>query len=131
MQTSAHGVFVFAPLDVCGPFFDEVLIVLKISIGSNLRDIQRTLSDFERKQVPFAFATALNDTARDARKAVQVTMGKVFDRPVARTLNSVKIKTGTKAKPEAKIWIDDDPDKGIPAAKYLMAEILGGPRRPK
>lgn len=104
---------------------------MEISIRSNLNEIQRNLDRFARRQLPFATAMAVNDVARDAKAAVRKAMEDVFNQPVSRTLNSVRIKTGTKAKPEAIVWIDDEPNKGIAAAKYLAAEILGGQRRQK
>lgn len=104
---------------------------VEINIHSNVREVERSLSMLERRQMPFAISTALNDSTRDSRVALQKHMGKVFDKPVARTLRSVKIKTGTKAKPVTSIWIDDEPGKGIAPAKYLMAEIFGGVRHQK
>jgi len=105
--------------------------MISIGIKSNGAAIQRKLDDLVRKQIPFAKAMALNDVAKQAKADVQQEMRKVFAAPVPRTLNSIRIRYATKASPKAFISIDAEPNKGIAPAKYLAAEILGGPRSHK
>ena len=105
--------------------------MISISVRSNAADLQRKLHDLAQKQIPFAMAMAINDVAKQAKTDVQAEMKKVFRAPVARTLNSIRIKYATKANPKALIYIDAEPNKGIAPAKYLAAEILGGPRSHK
>lgn len=105
--------------------------MLSINIKIDSRKIERALTSLVQRQLPFATAMAINDVAREARADLRKKMGDVFVEPVPRTLNSVRLKLATKAKPEAKIWIDDEPNKGIAPEKYLSAEILGGQRHAK
>ncbi|WP_042337921.1 phage tail protein [Paraburkholderia ferrariae] len=105
--------------------------MIKLDVKIDTKGVARALDALVRKQLPFATAMAVNDTVRQAKADVQQEMRKVFEGPVPRTINSVRIKTGTKANPEATIWIDDEPNKGIPPARYLSAEIEGGVRRSK
>ena len=49
-----------------------------INLSLNLKDVTRSLRTFERKQLPFAIAGALNATAFDARKAVKKNLFKKF-----------------------------------------------------
>lgn len=43
---------------------------LEFSVRSNIADFSRTLSSFEKKQLPFATAGALNDTIADVRTQI-------------------------------------------------------------
>lgn len=105
--------------------------MMKIDIKIDSKAIERRLDDLVRKQLPFATAMAINDSVRGAKDDVQKAMRKAFAGPVPRTINSVRTKLATKAKPEASIWIDREPNKGVAPSRYLAAEILGGPRKHK
>jgi hypothetical protein len=105
--------------------------MIGIDVSWNVSELTARLNQVARKQIPFAVATALNDTVRVAKSAVQDSMRKSFHGPVPRTLNSIRFKLATKAKLEAKMWIDDEPGKGIAAAQYLAAEAFGGARKAK
>lgn len=91
----------------------------------------RTLTDLEKTQVPFAMALAINDTAFQVRDQWSRAMPLVFDRPTPLTRNAVLYRKATKAKPAADIFLRDEAFKGTPPAKYLRAEVEGGPRRQK
>ncbi|WP_322008275.1 phage tail protein [Paraburkholderia tropica] len=104
---------------------------MNLDIKIDSKAIERQLDDLARKQIPFATAMAINDVSRHARTDLRDTMQSVFENPVPYTLNSVRLKLATKARPVATVAISDDPDKGIPPAKYLSPEILGGPRNHK
>ena len=105
--------------------------MIKLDIKLDTKGIERKLNDLVRKQLPFATAQAVNDVARQAKADVREAMGKAFDRPTSRTLNSVKVEFATKEKPEARVWIDAEPNKGTAPAKYLEPQILGGARNHK
>lgn len=43
----------------------------------------------------------------------------------------VALAAAPEGQPEAALWIDDEPNKGVPSSKWLTPEILGGPRNHK
>ena len=105
--------------------------MLELNIHADVRRLERELNDFAQKQVRFATAQALNDTARAVRADLQDEFRSVFDRPVPRTLNSVRLSFATKARPEISIEIDAEPNKGTAPARYLQPQIEGGGRHLK
>lgn len=104
-----------------------MLIRVNIDTAKVKADLQGV---FER-EIPFAIAQALTWTAQEAKEAVKVEMGKVFDRPTPFTLNSLYVSPAKKANLQAEVLIKDEAQKGTPAFKYLRAQIEGGPRNQK
>ncbi len=105
--------------------------MINISVQHDFDKLTASLDDMAKNQVPFALARALNDTA-DAVQAAEVReMKDVFDRPTPTTLNAVYVKRATKGNLIAEIGLKNFAGKGIPATKYLAAEIDGGSRRLK
>jgi len=77
-------------------------------------------------------ADAVNHMAFYARTQVIAHMKGIFDRPTPRTLRSIYIKPlATAQKPEAKVYVNDDRNKGASPAQWLRAEEAGGSRRDK
>lgn len=93
--------------------------------------IASSLRDLGRNQVPFALATALTATAKDVQAAEVREIKDSFDTPTPLTLNSIYVTPATKSKLEATVGIKNFAGKGIPAIKYLRAEIEGGARSMK
>lgn len=91
----------------------------------------RRLSDLERTQVPFAMLQAVNQTAFEIRGAWAQAMPQVFDRPTPLTLGAVLYRKATRQKLEATVYLRDEAFKGNAPAKYLLAQVEGGPRRRK
>jgi len=84
------------------------------------------------KQIPFALAKTLTNTAQAVKADLVEGMKRSFDRPTKFTLNSLYIKPARKNKLFAAVYIKDDkPLKGTAAADYLAPQIEGGPRRQK
>ena len=105
--------------------------MLQINVSADIKSVVRQLNNFAEKQIPFATAMALNDACRIAKADLQSEMNSVFDRPVPRTVNSVRIKFATKANIQATVSLDSEPNKGIAPVQYLAAEIEGGGRNYK
>lgn len=84
-----------------------------------------------KKQIEFANVVALTRTAQDVQKAEQQQIDDVFDRPTNYTKNALYLKSATKQKPEARVWIKSDTFKGTPAENYLRPHIDGGSRKQK
>jgi len=78
-------------------------------------------------QVPFATSLALNRVAKIAREELRNQMKSTFNNPVPFTLNSVYIKSSTKANLYAEVGLKEFATKGNPASKYLLPQIQGGP----
>jgi hypothetical protein len=94
--------------------------MIEISIRSNIRDVQKSLSDRANRQLPYAIATAVNDLAADAQLATKTALREVFEDPTPFTVNSVRVIKGQKYNPVAIVLIMDR------AATYLQPYELGG-----
>lgn len=105
--------------------------MIRISVKNDLDRMRTLLTDFERKQLPFASALALTRLAGRAREDLKSEMSSAFDRPTPFTMNSLALKPATKSNLEAKVGFKDWAPKGVPAGRYLRAQIEGGPRTDK
>jgi hypothetical protein len=102
---------------------------MKISVQSNLEPVRRQLGAL-RDQVPFATALALTKTAQAAQVSVRQEMVRVFDRPTPFTLASTFVRSATKAKLEAAVYLKTGGNKeGGNAQDRLGHQVLGGQRR--
>jgi len=91
----------------------------------------RSMSAFEKRQVPFAAMQAINATAFETRQRWAEIMPRIFDRPTSLTLKAVLYTKATLARLFAEVFIRDEAFKGTAPAKYLRAQVEGGERRPK
>lgn len=105
--------------------------LVALSISSNARQLERTLTALEKKNLPFASSQAVNRLARQALDDVQAKMAEVFDRPTPWTLRAFFWKKATLRAPTAEFHARDFAGKGTPAWKYLTPETFGGTRRMK
>jgi hypothetical protein len=98
--------------------------VIQISVKHNIEDTIRRLRA-QTKQVPFAIAKALTDTARDAARDVQSKLPQVIDRPTPFTRNSIRWKRATKQTLTSAVYIAPI------AAAYLSPLITGETAKPR
>lgn len=77
-------------------------------------------------QFAFAVSLATNRLGQRVKKAEQMEMVRVFDRPTPYVLNALQLTPGNKAKPEAKVWFRAF--GGMPAERYLGPQVFGGVR---
>lgn len=98
---------------------------MQIGFESNLRDIERDLSDVGRKQLPYATSVALNDTAEEIRKNQTRRLDKKLDRPTPMTKKAYAVRRSTKRRLEARVYI-----RPI-QARYLVNLEEGGTVTPK
>jgi hypothetical protein len=91
-----------------------------ISVRSNVKAIERTLSDLAYKQMPFATALALTGLAKIVQAGEQDAMTTVFDRPTPFTVNSVGVRAARKDNLQALVYVKDI------AAAYLEPYETGG-----
>jgi hypothetical protein len=96
-----------------------------IRIEDNIDDFWRRLSDVGRKQLPFAIAMALNDTAEDVVEAEEKGLEKHLDRPTPYTRRAFYRRRASKSNLRAEVGV-----KRV-QAEYLRYQVDGGVRRPK
>ena len=92
---------------------------MRMSLESNIRAVERDLSDAARRQVPFATSLALNEMAEAVRDHETARLEKVLDRPTPFTRKPYAMRRSTKRRLEAI------------QARYLEAQEEGGTRTPK
>ncbi|MDP1628845.1 hypothetical protein [Parvibaculum sp.] len=92
----------------------------------------RKLEGVAAKQLPFAMAKTLTQTAKHAASEdVPAAMKRAFDRPTRYTLNAFAILPATKTKLRAEILPRAFAGKGNIAWEYLDPEVSGGARDAK
>jgi hypothetical protein len=105
--------------------------MISINISSDIDKLTGSLTDMARKQIPYATARALTETAKLVKKAEEREIIRVFDRPTPYTQRSIYFKPANKHTLSARVWLKDDTSKGTPATKYLSPQIYGGQRTTK
>lgn len=98
---------------------------MEISFAANFREVERDLSDFARKQLPFATSLALNDTAEAVERGARRDLETRLDKPTPFTLRGLLILRSSKARLWADVLIKDA------QAAYLRWQETGGDRPPK
>jgi hypothetical protein len=102
-----------------------------ISIGIDTSGVDPLLRRFERR-VASAAATALTRTVQSAKGRIEREMPRVFDRPTAWTLRSLRIETARRDKLSAAVFIKDRDAGDVAGEKsHLWPQIRGGQRRHK
>ncbi len=91
------------------------------------------LKDIERRHFPFAVSKALNDTAADVRRDLQIEMKRVFDRPSPFVLNSMYISPSSKREDRfyAEVGFKSDTAGHKRAEEIMRPQIFGGERKLK
>jgi hypothetical protein len=106
-------------------------LIMRISVDMQLQGIVGGLRDLDTNQIPFALATALNETVKDIKQDEEKEIRDSIDRPTSTTLDAIYWLPATKQKLQAEVGIKNFAGKGNPASKYLAAQIEGGPRGAK
>lgn len=94
-------------------------------------ELKRTMSNIEKRQLPFATALALSRTASRVESAEVAEMKRVFDRPTRFTLNSLFVRPAKKNRLEALVWVKDYASKAEAPTRWLLPEVEGGDRNRK
>ena len=94
--------------------------MIHLSVRADIRQLQRTLDNFAKEQVPFAAAQALTSLARKVQVAEKAMLREQLKDPLPFTVNSVRVKPARKDDLRATVYVQD-----ITAA-YLQPFILGG-----
>lgn len=102
-----------------------------ISFSANIKEIEDSLRHTERWVIPYVTSSALSATAWDAVQAEKAKIRGVFDRPTTFTVNSVLYRIATADNLTYWVFIRDEAARGTAPATYLLAQVLGGARKPK
>lgn len=94
--------------------------MLDISILSNVRQVQRSLTSLERKQLPFATAVALTSIGKKVEAGERKGFTRQLDRPTPFTMKSIGVKAAKKNNLVATVFMRDK------AASYLEPFEFGG-----
>ena len=106
--------------------------MLEARVQIDTKSLEQDLDDVQRKQLPFATSLAINRTAQRVKAAEEAEVKRVFDRPTSRTTRGLFMQSGSKAKPEARVFLkDNQAGSGTPAAKFLLPQIEAGGRDQK
>lgn len=93
-----------------------------------LPEVLKAFGEIADRDLQYAGMQASNTLAFGARSEWQREAQRVFDRPVALTINAAVYRKATRERPFAEVKIRDEASKGTPPVKYLLAEVQGGPR---
>lgn len=96
-----------------------------LDIKADIAAAERLLTDIARRQLPFATAMAINDTADAVKRAEELSIASSFDRPTPFTKKGVGVRRATKTTLEARVEV-----KPVQAG-YLGIQATGGTRKPK
>lgn len=110
---------------------------MRITLKTNIKEYQRGLSDLQKKELPFAYRIALNDTAKHAWRSVKGELNNAFEQPIAPWLKQgfeyVRVAKGERYIDQMKsqVLMQDQPQKNRPQKKILEPHIIGGSRAQK
>lgn len=93
-------------------------------IKSNMREVERGLSDAARKQVPYATSLAINEVLGDIKRNSEKRLRRVLDRPTPFTMKAFGIRYASKRTLSGMVFIKDI------QAQYLRFAEDGGVRTP-
>ncbi|MBO6759327.1 MAG: hypothetical protein JJ902_23595 [Roseibium sp.] len=96
-----------------------------LSLDTNIAAFDRSLTRFQRDQMPFAMSLAINATLDDVKRAEERALDRKLDRPTPFTKRGLGVKRSTKRRLSGAVFF-----KPIQSA-YLEKLERGGTRRPK
>lgn len=101
------------------------MALITVSVRHDFVKLREKLDAIGRKQLPFAAALALNDTAKLVQREMTAALPTIFDRPTPFTMRGIGIKPARKDDLVAEVFVKDI------QAKYLKLEETGGERLPE
>lgn len=98
--------------------------MLAFSVKHNIADVKRTLDDAAKKQLPFAIAKGLTQTAKSTQEKLTSELPRELDKPTPYTMRAFGATAATKQRLLSTVFIKPD------QWKYLRYQVEGGVRRP-
>ena len=106
---------------------------MQMSVKADTKKLTRYLT-FQRKQIPYATMTALNQTAFDVRTSLQRLLPRFIDRPTKATVKSIQVQKSTKQYLVATVGFVGEGFRTskwkTSPAKIMEKHIKGGTRMP-
>lgn len=103
------------------------MLSIEHNISAFLKDVAA-----HQKALGFAEVVALTRTAKaTAHEFLPAEAARVFDRPTRWTTSGFRYFAATPDKKVFSVAVKDFAGKGVPASKYLQAQVMGGGRRQK
>lgn len=99
--------------------------MIQFSVKHDLDRVAREVEARFQRQIPFAAAKALTQTAKDVQRAVTDQLPTIFDRPTPFTQRGIGMTWATKANLTSRVFIKDV------QAGYLRMQVTGGVEKPK
>ncbi len=107
-------------------------ISLSATRDGRLDRVVAEMRDIPTRVIPYAANGAINIVAKRARDDIRAEMPRVFDRPNAYTLNSLRVVESTRETLTARIQVKTDaPNNGTLPEDYLLPNVFGGGRKEK
>ena len=79
--------------------------MLEARVQIDTKSLEQDLDDVQRKAVAVRNPLAINRTAQRVKAAEEAEVKRVFDRPTSRTTRGLFMQSGSKAKPEARVFL--------------------------
>ena len=95
---------------------------MQISVEADFKQVTKGLNKLQRKQIPFATAGALNDTAFQAKALAVKAMPRFLDRPNPTTMKGLMVGKAKKTRLTATVFFKDF------VWRYMKYQVLGGTR---
>ena len=96
---------------------------MRLNIKTDIKPINKKLSSFQKKQIPFATSQAINKTAFQTRKQLQIDMDTTFRKgATAFTKRGVLVKKSHKTNLVGNVYINKE------QSVYLERQVFGGIR---
>lgn len=102
--------------------------LMSLSFEADLDPVRRDLPDWAGRRINSITRNALDDAVVEGVFAEQDKIRGIFDRPKPLTQKAVLYRRATSDSLTAWVFIRDEAAKGTPPSKYLMPQVLGGPR---
>ena len=108
-------------------------MTIELDVNTDIRRLLSKLDNVQSKQIPFATALALTNTAKGLLTEQKREMRRSFHKPVAYTMKALAYQSASKNdKPiKSRVFFREFAGKGTPAYKYLTPNIKGERRRQK
>src|SRR6478609_1121295 len=106
---------------------------MRISVRTQIDGLRKQYDALRNRDIPFCVELAINRTLEDGRQRLTQEIATVFEAPTAWALRGIRYYKAERRRGRmtGRIFLDDFAGKGIPAGKFLSAEVYGGPRRYK
>lgn len=105
--------------------------MLHFSVSADSSKLIAQINKLKSDRIPKALMDAANEIGSVINSILRKEISERFDRPTLHTQRAIDWKRATRERPEVRIWVKEDPNKGTAQAKYLDPQMRGGPRRHK